>query len=268
MIYDATLKKLFQQPPNRLLSHALGQDVVVERILPTDLITVENLHPDLLFETTEGTLIHAELHGYGMEKFAVRNLIYLGLLIRDYDRLPVQIVFWIGPGKVGVTGGLDFPPALTYHYRVIDVREIDAELLIDSERVEESIFAILCKLSDQRKAVARILRQISRLPIERQREAIAQLLILSGLRGLKALVKDEVKRMPARIDIHENEFLEEIWQEGGLSTAREMVLGLLDEKFGPVPAMTRQRIESADLPALQLWCRRAIKTARLDDVFA
>ncbi len=157
---------------------------------------------------------------------------------------------------------------MTYHYRVIDVREIDAELLIDSERVEESIFAILCKLSDQRKAVARILRQISRLPIERQREALAQLLILSGLRGLKALVKDEVKRMPARIDIHENEFLEEIWQEGGLSTAREMVLGLLDEKFGPVPAMTRQRIESADLPALQLWCRRAIKTARLDDVFA
>ena len=34
MKYDATLKKLFQQPPNRLLSSALGKDVVVERVLP------------------------------------------------------------------------------------------------------------------------------------------------------------------------------------------------------------------------------------------
>jgi hypothetical protein len=76
MKYDATLKKLFRRPPNRLLSLGLGREVVVTRVLPTELITVESAHPDLLFETEHGELIHAELHGYGMQDFPVRNLGY------------------------------------------------------------------------------------------------------------------------------------------------------------------------------------------------
>jgi hypothetical protein len=78
--------------------------------------------------------------------------------------------------------------------------------------------------------------------------------------------------MPARIDIHENEFLEEIWQEGRqedlMRITREVLLGLLEETFRPIPVMARQRIESADLRALQLWRRRAIKVATLDDLYA
>ena len=37
MKYDATLKKLFQSPPHRLLSQALGETVVVSRMLPTEM---------------------------------------------------------------------------------------------------------------------------------------------------------------------------------------------------------------------------------------
>lgn len=64
MKYDATLKKLFQRPPNRLLSHVLGAPTVIRRVLPTDRISTQNLDPDLLFETADGQLIHAELQGY------------------------------------------------------------------------------------------------------------------------------------------------------------------------------------------------------------
>ena len=272
MKYDATLKKNFQQPPNRLLSYALGKDVTVARILPTDLITVENLHPDMLFEDVDGTLIHAELHGYGMKGFPCRNLGYFWLVLRDYDRPPVQVVFWIGPGPVGVADGLNFPPALAYRYIVIDVRDIDAEVLLDTGEVEESIFAVLCKSADKRDTVARILRRIGQLPVEKQREAVTQLLVLSGLRGLKSLVKEEVKRMPVTIDIHENEFLEEIYQEGEqkgrLANAREMLLEQIDVKFGPVPAAFKQRIETSDLATVQLWGRRLMKAATLDEIFA
>ncbi len=165
MKYDATLKKLFQHPPNRLLSRALGQDVVVSRILPTEMITVGNLHPDVLFETDQGMLIHTELQGYRQDDFAKRNLLYYALVLREYDRAPVQIVFWLGPGKVGIGGGLSDPPALEYRYRVIDVREIDGDWLLENGDVEESIFAILCKLKDQREAVTRILERISQFAV-------------------------------------------------------------------------------------------------------
>lgn len=105
MTFDTSLKRLFQRPPRALLSYAAGEPVTVRRMLLTDSIVVENLHPDLLFETDTGEILHTELQGYSM-------------------------------------------------------------------------------------------------------------LVLSGLRRLKELVRQEVERMPISIDVHENEFLEEIWQEG------------------------------------------------------
>lgn len=109
MKYDTTLKKVFKTPPNLLLSQALGRTVVVKQVLATDLIKIENAHPDLLFETEDGALIHAEVHGYGMGDFAVRNLGYFAGLLRDFGRPPQQIVFWIGPGEGGRSGWAEFP---------------------------------------------------------------------------------------------------------------------------------------------------------------
>lgn len=275
MKYDATLKKTFRTPPNLLFSLALGRKVTLTRLLPGDLITVATAQPDLLFETADGELIHAELHGYGMQDFAVRNLGYFAGILRDFGRPPQQLVFWIGPGKVGVYDGLIFPPALDYRYRLIDVRDIEAELLLDDGAVEESIFAILCKLRDPREVVTGILRRIGELPPEDQREAVMMLLVLSGLRGLKTLVSEEVKRMPVSIDIHENEFLEDIFQQGlekGLeqgkeTSTRDLLVELAESRFGPLPASLRLRIESADLSQLQTWVRRAIRASSLDEIF-
>ena len=296
MRYDATLKKLFRDPPNRLLSFALGKPVNVVRMLPTDLITVENLHPDLLFEDDDGELIHAELHGYAMIEFACRNLIYFGLLLRDFKRPPRQVVFWIGRDRVGVSAGLSYPPELQYTYRVIDVRDIDARMLLAEGGVGESIFAILCKVDDPRELIGEILRRIGALPAAEQREAVAQLLVLSGLRGLKAVVQEEVSHMPLSFDIHENEFLEEVFQEGHekgllegkekgllegkekglvegkekgrLETARQLLTELLEAKFGALPPATRELISEASFERIQLWQRRVLGTDSLSALFA
>jgi predicted transposase YdaD len=274
MIYDATLKRMFQRVPNRLLSHALGHNVAVKQILPTEMITVENLHPDLLFETEDGELIHTELQGYSMGEFAVRNLIYFGLVLRDYKRPPTQIVFWIGGKSIGVADGLHFDPALHYQYRVIDLRQLDPEFLVESPDVSESIFGILCKLKDKRAVVRRILARIRTLPASEQREAASLLLVLSGLRGLTSLVKREVASMPVTINLHENEFFEGIYQEGKqegllegrLDGARLLLLDLLEQKFGTVPPAEKQRILNADLRTIQAWTQRVLQSATLLDV--
>jgi hypothetical protein len=166
---------------------------------------------------------------------------------------------------------LSYPHALEYQYRVIDVREIDGDWLLAGGDVEESIFAILCKLRDEREAVALILERIARLPVPQQREAIAELLILSGLRGLKALIEEEVTRMPVSIDIHENEFLEEIYQdgveEGSQKVAREILLDILGQKFGDLPLAARERVQSADVDLIRQWTRRLGASATLDQIF-
>lgn len=283
MKYDATLKKVFQRPPNLLLSHALGEKVVVKQILPSEMITIGNLHPDLLFETEEGAIIHTELHGYPMANFAVRNLIYFGLILRDYCKPPTQVVFWIGAGDVGVPEGLDIPGSLQYRYHLIDVRQLDAELLFASPDTGEAIFGILCKLKDQHEAVQRILRRIASLPASEQREALAELLILSGLRGLTELVNTEARTMPITIDIHENSFLEGIFQDGrstgkqegrqegrqeGLQQAlRDTLLRNLHQKFGTIPADVSSAIATAEVATLERWNSRVIPSSDLTSVF-
>ena len=84
--------------------------------------------------------------------------------------------------------------------------------------------------------------------------------------------------MPVSIDIHENEFLEEVFQdgrndgrnegrnEGRLASAREMLLSQLAEKFGAVPASTQRLVESSDLATLQLWSRRLVKAATIGEI--
>ncbi len=233
------------------------------------MITIEQMHPDLLFETADRKLIHLELHGYWMDDFAVRNLLYFAFILRDHKRAPEQIVLWIGKHKPGVPDGLSLAPKLVYSYRVIDVRTLDAEPLLASGGIDEAIFAVLCRNNDKRGTVLRILRRIIDLPVAKQRDALLQLLVLSGLRGLTPMVRREAKSMPVSIDIHENEFLEEVYQGGkkeGLRTAREMLLNLLEQKFGPVPAPTKRRVGKADSSDILTWSQRVLKASTLDEV--
>jgi Domain of unknown function (DUF4351) len=49
---------------------------------------------------------------------------------------------------------------------------------------------------------------------------------------------------------------------------RELVLRLLTERFGSLPAGITQRVGRASLPELERWAVRILKAASLDDVFA
>lgn len=113
------------------------------------------------------------------------------------------------------------------------------------------------------------------------REAVVLLLILTGRRDLTAVVKQEVARMPVTIDIDQNEFLQEIYQqgeqkgrtegrsegraegrsEGRAEGAREALLSTLLElvqaRFGPVPEELQNRAASATIEELRAAIRRS-----------
>ena len=76
--------------------------------------------------------------------------------------------------------------------------------------------------------------------------------------------------MPVSIDIHENEFLEEIYQEGlekGAAPFREILLDVLDQRFGTLSPDARQRIQTADLAMIQAWTRKLGTATTLDQIF-
>src|SRR5882672_10749706 len=89
---------------------------------------------------------------------------------------------------------------LTFRYRIIDMRELDSEVLLQSPAIEDNLLAILCRLNDNSPAVRRILARIAQLPASRRFNAMSHLLLLSGLRRLEAVIEEETGHMPVIID--------------------------------------------------------------------
>jgi hypothetical protein len=73
--------------------------------------------------------------------------------------------------------------------------------------------------------------------------------------------------MPFEIDIHENTFLEGIYQRGCRDAVAKFLLRGLALRFGAVSPETRARIDAADLTTLDRWYNNFVPATTLDEVF-
>ncbi|MBF0127880.1 MAG: hypothetical protein HQM02_11820 [Magnetococcales bacterium] len=54
-------------------------------------------------------------------------------------------------------------PNLQFRYQVVDIREMDCQLMMDSPALEENMLAILCRMENEQETIQEILRRISQL---------------------------------------------------------------------------------------------------------
>jgi hypothetical protein len=118
---------------------------------------------------------------------------------------------------------------------------------LDSPEIEDNLLALLCRMENETEAIRTILLRIAGLAERPRRDAIEKLLILSGLRSLKTLIRQEVAKMPITLNLQDNEFFREAFEEGmeegrdeGRDEGREEGERRLLEKqarlrFGPLP---------------------------------
>ncbi len=86
--------------------------------------------------------------------------------------------------------------------------------------------------------------------------------------------------MPSRYNIHNNEFLESIWQEAfpvGLEKGRQeyernrmrlLLCDLPEDKFRSVPMEAKARIEAADLSDLEFWIPRILRGSTIEEIIS
>ena len=80
--------------------------------------------------------------------------------------------------------------------------------------------------------------------------------------------------MPITINIQENPFLREIFEEGkqegrqeGRQEEAAVLLGrLLERRFGPLPPWAQQQLAAADLASLETWGLRLLEATSLEEV--
>jgi len=276
MHFDTILKTLFQSSRLRLLESLT--EAPVREWINVEMPNTRMNKLDLVAWLTDGRLYHLELQSGNDKEMAQRMLEYYLLLWKRYSVPPVQHLIYVGGKPLSMSGEIRHEN-LTFGYRVIDMRELDSEVYLQSPAIEDNLLAILCRMSDTRSAVRRILARIAQLPAGQRLNAMSQLLLLSGLRRLEGVIEEETARMPVIIDPMQNTVIkgyflrgkEEGRQEGEQDGARREAMNLLtrqlERRFGVLPEAAAQKLKTADLATLEDWSLRLLDATSLEQAF-
>jgi len=153
--YDVALKLLLQGAATLTMRELSG--TAVARWLDVELPKVQNLRLDLLGETVDGGLVHVELHSSDHPAMPLRMAEYCLGVFRLFGRSPRQVVLYAGEPLLRMDSGLQ-GPGMLFQYRLIDIRTLDGDRLLESEEVGDNSIAILARLRDHERAVHRIRR--------------------------------------------------------------------------------------------------------------
>jgi hypothetical protein len=185
---------------------------------------------------------------------------------RLFGKLPRQVLVYVGQAALKMEAELN-GPALRYSYRLVDIRELDGERLLESPSVGDNIVAIPARLRDPRAAVRRVVDRIAMLPPADREEALARLAILVGLRKLGEVLEEEVARMPITEDIMEHDLfgprLRKAMAEGELTLLRRQI----EKRFGPIPAWAEGRLSALSPPQFEDLGERLLDAASLEQLF-
>jgi predicted transposase YdaD len=169
-----------------------------------------------------------------------------------------------------------------FHYKVVDIRDLDEKRLLESDGIEDNVLAILAKLGDEREAIRQIMERIAHLGKVEGRARLEQLSILAGLRRAGHLVEEEAHRMPVTESMLDHDLFGPIYKEGldkGLEKGREegrqegrqegeliLLRRQIAKRFGPLPAWLEDRLSRCSASELEALSDRVLDAQNLDDL--
>jgi hypothetical protein len=262
--YDVALKRILTRPGSLLLSALTGLPSL--RWLNVEAPLVRNLRVDLLGESPDGGLVHIELQSRNEKDFPLRMGEYsFGVALR-HGRLPRQVALYVGaeplrmPCEVTGPGGV-----FTFH--LVDIRDLDGEQLLASENIGDNVITLLTRLGSEPHAVKRILVRIEKGPPDEREEALAELLIVAGLRKMDDEVRREAKLMPIQEDIMDHGTIGPAIRKGRAEGQLEILTGLIEKRFGAIPPEVRKRLASMEPDQVKAASLRLFDARRIEDIF-
>jgi predicted transposase YdaD len=277
--YDIALKSVLQrQLRGSVFADWLG--FTVTEWLSTETPTVSTGRADLLGRTVEGGLLHIELQSTNDPDMALRMAEYKLGFFRQYRRYVKQIVLYVGARPLRMKSDMPEDPDSSFRCRIVDIREVSAEPLIASERLEDNILSILARLSGARETVRTVLRRIAGAPPDQQRLALNELTILAGLRDFGGIIDKERQAMPILDSIMDHDLLGPILRKGlaqgieqGIEQGRELgerhvLRGLIHRRFGELPPRLAARFETMNIEQLESISLKLFDALTVEDLFA
>jgi predicted transposase YdaD len=283
--YDVTLKNVLTRGASGFLSGLMGLEVA--KFLNPEFPETRSRQVDLLGEGRDGTLFHVELQSTNDKRMAFRMLDYLVAIERKYGSVPRQLVLYVGEAAMKMENRI-VAAGLSLEFRMVDIRQLDGEPLLDSDSLDDNVISILARQPDARRAVRRILERIAASGPERRAEALLEVTLLAGLRSLGSFVKEESRYMPILTDIMDHDLFGPLIRkeraagemagmargrtegrtEGRVEGERALFQKLLAKRFGALPDWASQRVNELGTEELEDLGLRLLDARSLEELFA
>jgi len=268
--YDIALKTFLREGTQSLLALT---GLTIERWHNVELPEVRNRRVHQLGETEDGRLVHIELQSTNDADMALRMLEYYAAVYRQFGRYPEQVVLYVGEAPMRMSGRIE-TANLSFTCRMVDIRELDGDSLLESARIGDNIIAVLARVRDRRAAVREILNRIATEDPGERGKALTGFMMLAGLRRLEEIIEQEAGQMPLLDDILDNKVLgrefrrgREQGREHGLHDGElTVLLCLMEKRFGSVPPALRERLAAMPATELEAAALRFLDAGRAEDV--
>jgi len=191
---DITLKDIFEEIPQRL-SKILAPAPIKE-LLPTNFPSTE-LRVDFLARLEDESILHIEFQSFNDPNMPFRMLRYYLAILERYPTSPIkQLLVYVGNRKLRMKSRLRLRN-LSFSYEMIDIRQIDCRVLLESPDPMDRLLACLCKVEDEVYLIEKLIKTMEGMNEEERKDYLLKALTLTELRpNLRIRLTEEVRHMP------------------------------------------------------------------------
>jgi len=272
MRYDVPLKELLHHFPQRFLQMLTGLQAT--DWLNVEYPSVKSRRPDLVARLTDGSILHLELQSSPDPQMLWRMLEYYILIYQHYGVYPLQQVVYIGQATPHFETHCT-TKHLSFYYELIDSRQLEGRLLLESDVLADNILAILCRLDNYEVTLKNILNKINTLDDNARKDMLLILANLANLRNLNPILEQEEQRMSIELSIENNFFMRKAFQQGtqqGLQQGMQqgeikLLQKMLEKRFGALPLEIKQTIAQASIQQIETWSDRVLDSPTLAAIF-
>ncbi len=191
---DITLKDIFEEVPHRLSK--ILSPAPIKELLPTALPSTE-LRVDFLARLEDESILHMEFQSFNDTNMPWRMLRYYTAIAEKYKTYNIkQLLVYVGNEKLRMRTSLKIKN-LVFRYEILDIRQIDCRVLLESPDPMDRLLACLCKVEDEAYLIEKLIKTMEGMNEEERKDYLLKALTLTELRpNLRIRLTEEVKHMP------------------------------------------------------------------------
>jgi predicted transposase YdaD len=214
------LKEIFSKAAGKIISVATGEKIHQKlEDITAEIEFVKSLRPDMVFRAGK-KIFHIKIQVQPDKDLPERTLIYSLAIKEKFGQKPIQIILFVVKENPPSSSFRD--EFTTHRFKVVDMKKVDPDEFIKSDKPEEVIVGILAgKFKEKPQIIEKVKERIVEI-VKNEKEIAKYIDSISFLSGLFD-IEIKVKPMPIEVDIRKT-FLYKWGKEEGLKEGEQRVL--------------------------------------------